>query len=100
MPPQPSANNRKVSSEPGRPGPGAPRRPLLRRVGALLACITVGAVAWLAILPALGELPAVRAMIDRNNAQGVDPSAKFYSELPAMPRIVDQVRDARCRQAR
>jgi hypothetical protein len=68
-------------------------------VGALLACITVGAVAWLAILPALGGLPAVRAMIDRNNALGVDPSAKFYSELPAMPRIVDQVRDARRRQA-
>jgi hypothetical protein len=66
-------------------------------VGALLACITVGAVAWLAILPALGELPAVRTMIDRNNRLGVDPSAKFYSELPAMPCLVDKVRDVQRR---
>jgi len=36
-------------------------------------------------------------MIDRHEADGVDPSAKFYSELPAMPMIsrrVDEIRRA------
>jgi hypothetical protein len=86
MSPQRSATDGKFESEPGRLGPGV-----------LIACVAAVAVGWLAVLPLVGKLPAVRTMIDRNNSLGVDPSAKFYSELPAMPRLVDQVRDARRR---
>jgi hypothetical protein len=84
MPPLPSKSNGNDNSEPGRPGPGA-----------LLVCAALAAVTWLAILPQLGSLPAVRALIRRNESLGIDPSAKFYSELPAMPRLIDQVRFAR-----
>jgi hypothetical protein len=31
--------------------------------------------------------PAIRGMVQRNQRLGVNPSAKFYSELPAMPRV-------------
>jgi hypothetical protein len=55
------------------------------------------AAIWLLILPALAEVSTIRGMIDRHEADGVDPSAKFYSELPAMPMIsqrVDEIRRA------
>jgi hypothetical protein len=74
-------------SEPGRPAPGV----RLAISVALLAAI------WLVILPAIAQVSAVRTMIDRHEVHGVDPSAKFYSELPAMPMIsrqVDEIRQA------
>lgn len=91
MPP-PLSTNRVLSessllSEPGRPAPGV----RLAISVALLAAI------WLVILPAIAQLSTVRTMIDRHEADGVDPSAKFYSELPAMPVIsqrVDEIRRA------
>lgn len=97
MPPQPSETEGNSESEPGRPGPGASCLPRRHGAGTLIAFVAATAIVWLAVLPQVGELPPVRTMIDRNNALGIDPSAKFYSELPAMPRIVDQVRDARRR---
>jgi hypothetical protein len=87
MPPQPSPSDvAAVSerSEPGRLGPGVLR---------LAVCTAAAALLWLLILPQLSDLPVVRTTIDRNNALGIDPSAKFYSELPAMPRIIEQLRD-------
>ena len=74
---------------------GAMRASRLRGAAALIGCASVAALTWLTLLPYVGQLPVVRTMIDRNDALGVDPSAKFYSEVPAMPRIIDQVRDAR-----
>lgn len=74
-------------SEPGRPAPGV----------RLAVCLAAIAAIWLVVLPALAQVSAVRAMIDRHEAHGVDPSAKFYSELPAMPMIsrrVDEIRRA------
>jgi hypothetical protein len=53
------------------------------------------AVAWLLALPQLATTPVVHRMIERHERLGVDPSAKFYSELPAMPRINEQVRRQR-----
>jgi hypothetical protein len=53
------------------------------------------AVVWLIVLPRVAALPTVRAHIQRNEQAGIDPSAKFYSELPAMPRIIDQIEAAR-----
>jgi hypothetical protein len=100
QPPSPTNDNAQGEpSEPGRPGPGAFRPPRRRGAAALIACTAAAAVVWLALLPQLAELPRVRAMIARNESLGIDPSAKFYSELPAMPRLVDQVRSARRRGA-
>ncbi len=89
MPPPPSPSEFTAvgeRSEPGRLGPGVAR---------LAACLAAAAILWLALLPQLATLPRIRTMIDRNESLGIDPSAKFYSELPAMPRLVEQVRDAR-----
>jgi len=38
------------------------------------------AATWLVVLPWLGRQPAVRAHIERNESQGIDPTAKFYTE--------------------
>jgi hypothetical protein len=88
MPPPPSKNNGNVDSEPSCPG-----------LGALAICTAIIALLWLAVLPQIGNLPAVRATIRRNDSLGIDPSAKFYSELPAMPALLDHVRDARRQSA-
>jgi hypothetical protein len=50
---------------------------------------------WLVALPRIGRMPAVRATIEHNESAGIDPAAKFYSEVPAMPRILERVRRAR-----
>jgi hypothetical protein len=59
------------------------------RLALITAC---AAVVWLVVLPRVGEVEHVRAMIDHNEARGVDPSAKFYSELPMMPRVRERIR--------
>ncbi len=75
MPPAPSAGNRN----------GA---------GRLLAAGAAIAVVWLVVLPAVGRIPAVEAYIDRNEAAGIDPGVKFYSELPAMSVIIERIDSA------
>ncbi|BBO36253.1 hypothetical protein [Lacipirellula parvula] len=82
-PPHPSI----PTSEPGRPAPGAPA-PRATRLAAYAVAL---AATWLLILPAAARIPAIRQMIARHEAHGVDPSAKFYSELPAMPMISQRV---------
>jgi hypothetical protein len=81
MQPQRSPN----SSEPGRLAPGA----------RLMLCIAALAVGWLLLLPWVAQSSPVQSMIKHNEELGVDPSAKFYSELPAMPEIVQDVRRRR-----
>ena len=83
MLPQHSQND----SEPGRlaPGAGEPRGWSPRTK--LAACLLAVAACWLLALPMAARTPTVRGMIDRNERLGIDPSAKFYSELPAMPRV-------------
>jgi hypothetical protein len=81
------SQTRELVSEPGRPASGAQ----------LAICLAAIATIWLVILPAIAQVSAVRTMIDRHESDGVDPSAKFYSELPAMPMIsrrVDEIRQA------
>ena len=75
-----------AQGERGRPAP---------RVRLALSLAAIAAV-WLGILPAVAQVSSVSRMIRRQEAHGVDPSAKFYSELPAMPMItqrVDQIRE-------
>lgn len=71
-----------------RPDHSATSLKLLRLV-LVTACV---AVLWLVVLPRVGEVEHVRAMIDHNERRGVDPSAKFYSELPMMPRVRERIR--------
>lgn len=73
------------SSEPGRLAAGA----------RLAICLAAIALCWLGLLPLAARNARVQAMIEHNEALGIDPSAKFYSELPAMPEIIDRVRAAR-----
>jgi len=73
MPPPRSSNNR---------GRG------WRRLTLWLAAI---AIAWLIVLAAVARRHAVREAIERNDSLGVNPTAKFYSELPGMPRVNHRV---------
>ena len=81
MPPQTWSN----PSEPGRLAPGA----------RLLACLAAVGAAWLWALPQIAKTPSVRQMIDRNESLGIDPSAKFYSELALMLRVMERIRNKR-----
>ena len=65
------------------PAPGA-------RLALVAAAITS---VWLLVLPRVATFPPIQAHIDRNEAAGIDPAAKFYSELPAMPRLLELVRE-------
>jgi hypothetical protein len=49
------------------------------------------AFAWLIVLPAVARTHAVSDAIQRNETLGVNPSAKFYSELPGLPRVNHRV---------
>jgi hypothetical protein len=64
--------------------------------GARLAlCIAAIAVGWLLLLPWAAQTPRVQNMIKQNEALGINPSAKFYSELPVMPAIRRRVAEIR-----
>jgi hypothetical protein len=82
-------------SEPGRlaPGLGEPRG-LSPRIW-LTACLAAFAVCWLLVLPLVARSSAVSGMIERNERLGIDPSAKFYSELPAMSQLRQRMQAVR-----
>jgi hypothetical protein len=86
MPPPPCHNK----IEPGRLASGA----------MLASCALAMAACWLIILPLAAQQPAIHDYIDRNERLGVDPSAKFYSELPAMPTIARRVAKIRNQHGR
>jgi len=68
-------------------------RPWVRLLGSLV----VMAAIWLGGLPYVGRQPSIRRYIDQNEALGIDPSAKFYTELPGMPAFCSRIDDARRR---
>lgn len=57
--------------------------------------VSLFALAWTTLLPWIGSLDSVRNRIDSLAEQGVDPSALYYTDLPAMERIVSRVSAAR-----
>jgi hypothetical protein len=61
----------------------------------LAGCIAVVAVVWLAVLPFFGRQPVIESYIRRNERLGIDPSAKFYTEIPAMPELYEYVQHRR-----
>ena len=46
---------------------------------------------WTITLPWVAECPVVRRRIERLDRKGIDPSAMFYTDLPAMENILKQV---------
>ena len=60
----------------------------------ILSLIT--AIVWLTILPRIHAQPAVHDYIEHNERLGIDPAAKFYTELPCMPAVFNRVKRARC----
>jgi len=65
----------------------------------LFAAAATAAVTWLVVLPRVGNQPALRAFIERNETLGVDPTAKFYTELPGMADFRDRTATARRQHA-
>jgi|GEM_PF-817151 len=65
----------------------------LRRWGGLAASVSIVAGIWLLVLPVIGAQPQVRTMIENNEQLGIDPSAKFYTELPGMERFLQRIDD-------
>ncbi|MCC7087368.1 MAG: hypothetical protein IT427_20390 [Pirellulales bacterium] len=63
----------------------------------LAGCLVLVASIWLIALPIVGRQSTVRSYIERNERWGIDPSAKFYTELPAMPALYDRVEQAKRR---
>lgn len=57
--------------------------------------VSIVVVLWIVVLPRIGALPPVRDYIDCNESLGIDPSVKFYSELPAMRSIQFRVEEIR-----
>ena len=57
----------------------------------LAAAVAVIAAVWLGVLPWVARQPGIRSYVERNDALGIDPSAKFYTELPLMPELFDRV---------
>jgi hypothetical protein len=48
--------------------------------GPFVGAVGVMLIVWLVLLPALSDRPAFQACVARLNAQGIDPSAIFYTE--------------------
>ena len=48
---------------------------------------------WIYLLPALGELKSVQTRIEKNRAAGINPTAVFYTDHPAMVDIERKIED-------
>ncbi len=44
-------------------------------------------IVWMCVLPVIGNFPSVRKRIDGNRAAGINPTAVFYTDHPAMADI-------------
>lgn len=65
-----------------------------------LAAIALGAlIVWLGILPSLGRQAAIRAAIDRCQAEGINPSALYYTEHEGYARWLDKAGSPRATTA-
>ncbi|HEY4310652.1 MAG TPA: hypothetical protein VGN12_14475 [Pirellulales bacterium] len=69
-----------------------------RGVFLLAVAIVAVAVLWLKILPAVGRQPAVQDYVRHNEELGIDPAAKFYTELPCLPAALHRVERSLSRQ--
>jgi hypothetical protein len=49
------------------------------------------AIVWCVVLPQMAGLPPVREYMNWLDERGIDPSAMYYTELPAMEPILDRL---------
>ena len=63
----------------------------------LAVAVAAISVLWLGALPRLAATARMQDTIERNESLGIDPSAKFYTELPLMPATIDRVDSVRRR---
>jgi hypothetical protein len=59
----------------------------------LVGWVVVLAIIWFALLPFLGRQPSIASYIQRNERLGIDPSAKFYTEVPAAPELIERMQN-------
>lgn len=57
----------------------------------LLFSGVVIAIVWCVVLPQMADLPAVREYMNWLDERGIDPTAMYYTELPAMEPILDRL---------
>ncbi len=57
----------------------------------LLVVLIGTAFLWLIVLPSVSEIPSVRERIERNRSAGINPTALFYTDHPAMPEIEKRI---------
>ena len=76
-----------------RPAPDARRKGRAARGVRLLAVWTVIAGTWLLLLPYLAERPAMQRRLAELEAEGIDPSAMFYSELGLKDEVIGRLED-------
>ena len=69
-------------------GTDSARPGALRRSCLLAAIAAAAALAWLVVLPRVAHQPRVRASLEAFEANGIDPSAMFYTELGAMEDVL------------
>lgn len=65
------------------------------RWGAFLATWLVLGLIWCVLLPRIASRPAIRARLDDLAAQGIDASAMYYTELPAMDDVLQVLNEFR-----
>lgn len=73
------------------PPPNSSSNDLRGRYRQAAIALAVVAFLWLVVLPTIGRLEPVRDFIDANESRGINPGAMYYTELEAMPRIIDEV---------
>lgn len=74
-------------------------RPVVR-YGALLGIWGAIGVIWCGILPLIAHRPAIKSRLDELEASGIDASAMYYSELPAMENVLRFLQEFRERHPR
>jgi len=69
-------------------------RPIFR-FGAFLGIWGVIGAIWCGILPLIAHRPAIKSRLDELEAGGIDASAMYYSELPAMDNVLRTLQEFR-----
>lgn len=67
----------------------------------LTTSMVLVALVWFALLPSVSRIPSVKQRLDWLDAQGIDPSAMFYTELDlTVPATTIAEDTPRCRPTR
>lgn len=65
--------------------------PKRRGRAVLFAVVLAGVLVWGWGLPWLAERPGLRSRIETHRRRGINPSATYYTEMPAAGRILREL---------